>query len=187
MERLLCTSDGEINLYYATEADRKLVYDLSFEDKEVILSMFDDPSEFHWDEIRDADPIFFDGKPGLSKYLLIEYNNEIIGVCIHDHHAAPTDNMELHIWLRSTKYTGRGIGTRVVNMLVEYLSKDYNTKVFMMRPWIKNPRAVKTYEKCGFVIDNNYDLHQYYTAEEIAKVGYGPYSEAETVNMLLVK
>ena len=53
-----------------------------------------------------------------------------------------------------------------------------------MRPWIKNQRAIRTYEKCGFKVTNPFDLTLFFTQEEIEKYGNGAYSVEETVNML---
>lgn len=184
IKRKLCISDGEINILFARESDRRLIYDMSIEDPNIVLAMFDDPAEFKWSDIRDEKSEFFDEAPSLNKYLLIEYNNEIIGIFVHLNHKAPIVNEEFHIWFVSNKYTGRGLGTRVVNMMKDYINTTYNVDVFMMRPWTKNPRAVKTYEKCGFEIKKDFRLEDYFTAEEISKYGNGAYVEEETVNMI---
>lgn len=184
MSRKICVSDGEINMLFAKESDRRLIYDMSTENIEIILSMFDDPAEFRWEDIRDEKAEFFDENPSLNKYLLIQYNNEIIGMFIHLYHKAPIINEEFHIWFVSRKYTGRGLGTRVVSMMKNYIHEKYNINTFMMRPWIKNPQAIRTYEKCGFKIDNDFNLKSYFTSEEIEKYGNGAYSVEETVNMI---
>ena len=186
MERKICVTDGEINLLFAKETDRRLIYDMSVEDPEIVLSMFDDPTEFKWEEFRDEKAEFFDEQPSRTKYLLIEYNKEIVGVFCHVYHLAKTENMEFHIWFVSTKYTGKGMGSRVVAMMKEYIHKTYNIDTFIMRPWIKNPRAVRTYEKCGFKVVDDFDLNLFFTEKEIEKHGNGAYSVQETVNMVAV-
>ena len=186
MKRKICVTDGEINLVFAKETDRRLIYDMSVKDAEIVLSMFDNPADFRWEEIRDERKEFFDEQPSLNKYLLIEYNNEIIGIFCHVHHLASIVNMEFHIWFVSTKYTGKGLGTKVVQMMKEYISKSYQINTFIMRPWIKNPRAVRTYEKCGFEVTNPFDLELFFTPAEISKYGNGAYSVEETVNMVAV-
>ena len=186
MKRKICTTNGEVNLLFAQETDRRMIYDLSVQDMEVVLSMFDDPADFRWEEIRDERSEYFDEQPSMNKYLLIEYNNEIIGVFCHLHHAAPINNVEFHIWFVSSKYTGKGLGTKVVQMMKEYINKLYNINTFMMRPWIKNKRAIRTYEKCGFVVTDPFDLKLYFTPDEIAQYGNGAYCVEETVNMVAV-
>ncbi len=184
MKRKICISDNEINMLFAQEADRRMIYDKSIEDINIILSMFDNPDDFKWQDIRDEKDEFFDEIASLNKYLLIEYNNEIVGIFYHTNHLAKIENIEFHIWFVSKKYTGKGLGTRVVTMMKKYLNEMYGATVFMMRPWIKNPQAIRTYEKCGFEIMPNFNLNAYFTADEIAIYGNGAYTVEETVNMI---
>lgn len=186
MNRKICISDGEINMLLATEADRSLIYNMSIENPDIILSMFDNLDEFKWEYFRDEKNEFFDEKESLNNYLIIQYNNEIVGFFIHIHHLAPIDNEEFHIWFISRKHTGKGLGTRVVTMMKNYIHEVYGIKTFMMRPWIKNPQAIRTYEKCGFKIEKNFDLNLYFTPDEIKKDGNGAYSVEETVNMIAI-
>ena len=185
MERKTYLENEDIKLLFAKDEDRRFIYDLTFEESDVILSMFDDESGFHWEELRDERDVFFNEKPDLDKYLLIEYNSEIVGVFCHNYHNAPIENMEFHIWMRAMKYTGKGIGTRVLRMMIEHINKEYNINTFIMRPWTKNPRAVSAYKKCGFEVKENFELEKYFTKEEIEKYGNGAYVEEETVNMVL--
>ncbi len=186
MKRKICIADKEINILFAQETDRRLIYDLSIGDKNIILSMFENPDDFSWEDIQDEKGEFFDEIASMNKYLLIEYKNEIIGVFYHTHHAALIENVEFHIWFVSSKYTGKGLGTRVLTMMKEYINKTYNITTFLMRPWIKNPQAVHTYEKCGFEVITDFDLHSFFTAKEIAIDGNGAYSIEETVNMVSI-
>lgn len=184
MTRKICRSTDTINLLFAQETDRRLIYDLSIEDNDVILSMFNQPSDFHWAELRDEKPIYFNGEAGHSKYLLIEQGGQIVGVFCHVFHDAPIQNMELHIWMRGMKHTGKGIGSQVLTAMMDYLSQNYAITTFLMRPWTKNPRAVHVYQKCGFHIEADFDLTSYFTEAEIALHGNGAYTVEETVNML---
>lgn len=184
MNRTVCVTDNELTLLFTEETDRKFIYDESTKDKNILLSMFDDPKNFKWEDIRDENPDNFDGKAGENKYLLIEYKKEIIGVFVHAFHGAKIENMEFHIWFTSSKHTGKGIGSRVVQLMKEYINETYQIKTFMMRPWTKNPRAIRTYEKCGFKVIPNFPLGTYFTPAEIAKYGNGAYSVEETANMI---
>ncbi len=186
MKRKVCASDELINILFARESDRKLIYDLSIKDNEIILAMFDDPTDFRWEDIRDEKSEFFDENASLNKYLLIEFNNEIIGIFYHTYHPALIANVEFHIWFVSKKYTGRGLGTKIVSMMKDYIHTTYQINTFIMRPWIKNPQAIRTYEKCGFEIIENFDVEAYFTSEEIAIYGNGAYSVEQTVNMVAI-
>ncbi len=184
MKRKICVSDNEINMMYAQENDRRLIYDLSVVDSQIILSMFENPDDFKWEDIRDEEAEFFDEKESMNKYLLIEYNDEIIGIFYHTLHKAYIKNVEFHIWFVSKKYMGRGLGTRVVSMMKNYIHTKYGINTFIMRPWIKNLQAIRTYKKCGFEIERHFKLDNYFTADEIAEYGNGAYAVEETINMV---
>ncbi len=186
MSRKICVSNGELNMLFAQEADRRLLYDLSMADSEIVLSMFPDVSDFSWEDIRDEKAEFFNEQETQNKYLFIEYNKEIVGIFYHTYHDAPIANVEFHIWFVSKKHTGKGFGTKVVSMMKEYVHTKYAVNTFLMRPWIKNPQAIRTYEKCGFKQISEFEVEKYYTSDEIAKYGNGAYSEEETVNMVAV-
>ncbi len=186
MKRKECVSNGELTMLFAQESDRRLLYDLSMEDSEIILSMFNNLSDFRWEDIRDEKAEFFNERDSLNKYLFIEYNKEIVGIFYHTYHDAPITNVEFHIWFVSKKHTGKGIGTKAVSMMKNYLHQKFDINTFLMRPWTKNPQAIHTYEKCGFKQIHDFDIHQFFTPDEIEKYGNGAYSEEETANMLAV-
>lgn len=60
---------------------------------------------------------------------------------------------------------GKGIGTRMVRALVNYIQNEQITTAIVMDPHIDNLRAIRCYEKCGFVkkmmIDKTYWLMEY--------------------------
>ena len=44
----------------------------------------------------------------------------------------------------------KGIGTEIVNGMVEYLLNHLKAATIIMDPQIRNSRALRCYEKCGF-------------------------------------
>jgi RimJ/RimL family protein N-acetyltransferase len=157
---------------------------MAFEQPEIWQSMFEKKEDFDWAELRDEEEHFFGSKPGKNKYLLIQYNDEIIGTISHTYHNGNKINFELDTWLRSTAYTGKGIGSVVMKMLIENLVKQYGIKTFIIRPWVKNPRALRAYEKCGFKLRKDFDVSEYY-GKYLEQYGDGDYSAEETANMVL--
>lgn len=153
-------------------------------DDEIYHSMYTEKDGFPWEEIRDEEAEFFSAQPSKNKYLLIEHAGEIVGVLSHTHNKAPKENMELDIWLNATKHTNKGIGSESLKLLIDYLRKQYNTKTFIIRPWIKNRRAVRAYEKAGFKIVSNFNPAEYYT-KYLEEYGDGDYGPKETANMVL--
>lgn len=184
MQRNLYVKKDNIALFYAEEADRELIYNMAFEEDAIWQSMFDCKKDFDWAEIRDEEPQFFSNRPGYSKYLLIEYDSQIIGTISHTYNDGKIPNMELDMWLRSVKYLGKGIGTKVIKILVDRLVEDKGITTFIIRPWTKNPRAIKAYKKCGFVAIETFAPEDYY-GKYLDRWGQGNYPEGENMNMIL--
>jgi RimJ/RimL family protein N-acetyltransferase len=158
---------------------------MAFEDADIWQSMFKKKTEFEWAQIRDEEDHFFGSEPGKSKYLLIEYQSEIIGTISHTHHDGKIESFELDMWLRSTQYTGKGIGSTAINILIDYLLQQYSVNIFIIRPWIRNKRAIRAYEKCGFREREDFDVTDYY-GKYLEQYGDGDYGVEETCNMVLV-
>jgi len=184
MDRQVYAQNGDLTLLYAEYADRRLIYDMAFEDDLIWRSMLERREDFPWSELRDSEDYFFGSAPGRDKYLLIEYSGEIIGMISHTYNNGKIPNLELDTWLRSAEYTGRGIGSAVMKMLIDRLVLDHGIKTFIIRPWIKNPRAVRAYEKCGFKRREDFVPSDYY-GKYLEQYGDGDYSAGETVNMVL--
>jgi RimJ/RimL family protein N-acetyltransferase len=59
--------------------------------------------------------------------------------------------MELDIWMDGDNYCGKGYGTDAIITLSGYLHEEYNVNTFIMVPSLSNQRAIRSYEKAGFV------------------------------------
>ena len=175
--------DG-ITLLYAEPSDRRFIYAMAFEEPEIWQSMLAKKDDFKWSELREEEDHFFGSVPGKSKYLLIQYRGEIIGTISHTYNNGRIENLELDLWLRSEKYTGRGIGSAVITMLIDRLVEEYGIRTFIVRPWLKNARAVRAYEKCGFRRCKDFIPAEYY-GRYLEQYGEGDYGRQETANMVL--
>ena len=61
------------------------------------------------------------------------------------------DNIfEYDIFIGDKEYLSRGIGTKIVNYVNNYIYKNYLCDCIVLRPFKRNERAVKCYKKCGF-------------------------------------
>ena len=58
---------------------------------------------------------------------------------------------ELDIWMRSEQYCGQGFGSDALLTLCEYLVRQFGVQEFMVQPSARNRRAIRAYEKIGFV------------------------------------
>ena len=63
---------------------------------------------------------------------------------------------EYDIFIGESEYLLRGIGTKVVNYINNYIYENYLCDCIVLRPFKRNKRAIKFYEKCGFEIVDEY-------------------------------
>ena len=174
----------KISLICAGQSDKRMIYDMANEEKDIHDMMFcGENTEYTWDEFNEYEDEYFTGTPCRNNYWLIKLDDEVIGTISHSYNDAKIENMELDIWLRSVKYTGKGYGTDAINQLTDYLIKRYDTKTFMMRPGKHNIGAIKCYEKCGFKITDDFNPADYYTAD-MSEWLDGDYGVDGTVNMV---
>ena len=103
----------------------------------------------NWDEFNEEFEDFYYQESGRDKgsIMIIEEDGEEIGcMCYASFHLNPGKS-ELDIWLKSQECCGKGNGTNALILLSEYLSSNYDVKDFIIRPSIKNKRAIRSYEK----------------------------------------
>ncbi len=184
MDRKVFAQQEDITLLFAEEPDRRMIYDMAFEEPGIWRSFAETRDEFPWSVVEDEDPCFFGREPGKSKYLLIHYQGKIIGTISYAHNDGRTENFELDIWLRSESYTGKGIGSSTMKLLIRTLVVRHGVKTFIIRPWSKNPRAIKAYEKCGFLEKKDFRPEEYY-GSNLDLYGPGDHEPGENCNMVL--
>ncbi len=83
---------------------------------------------------------------------MIELDNKKIGII---QYTKKEDAYEVDIFIGETNLLNKGIGTKVIKFFSNYLLKLGN-KVIMC-PLKENKRAIKCYEKCGFIIEKEYE------------------------------
>lgn len=69
-------------------------------------------------------------------------------------------------FIGETKYWNKGIGTKLVKSMVEYLLKEKNVDKVIMDPQCWNHRAIACYEKCGFVKKKLLPFHEMHEGEK---------------------
>ena len=129
--------------------------------------------------------IFFTGSaPSDRRRFIIAHDGEAVGFISYCFFHLKPHKSELDIWLNSEANCGKGFGTDAIVSLVEYLAETLGVCECIMRPSVKNARAVAAYKKAGFeasaMLPGDYFLDEY-----VARYGDGDYGEAETA--LLVK
>ncbi len=80
-------------------------------------------------------------------YIII-YNNKDIGhVQIYKYNDT---TYEYDLFIGEEEYLNKGIGTIIVNKINDIIYKEYKATSIILRPFKRNIRAIKCYEKCGF-------------------------------------
>jgi RimJ/RimL family protein N-acetyltransferase len=148
-----------ITLRPATPEDRRTIYEwAAFSD--VTQAMMGPPTYPEhpvptWEEFcEDHQPHFFDGSaPDLGRCFILTVDDEPVGQVYYndiDEHAGKR-RTELDVWMRAEKYCGGGYGSDALLTLCEYLARQLAVQEFMVQPSARNPRAIRAYEKIGFV------------------------------------
>lgn len=182
-----------ITLREATNEDRKKTYnwlyysdfsdylnDLEGINKETI------PSYEYYKEEEYMD-YFFDGsQPEKGRaYIIVCKNNvktEDIGIVSYTSFHLLNKITEFDIWLKGLTYTGHGYGTKALLRLVGIV-KDMGYEKVIIRPSKHNKRAIKSYQKAGFV-EEKFEPEKYYGKEYIPKFSEGDYGPGGDVFMV---
>jgi aminoglycoside 6'-N-acetyltransferase len=68
-------------------------------------------------------------------------------------------------FIGETEYWGKGYGTKLIKMLTQYLTTTRKATKIVMDPQQWNERAIRCYEKCGFVKKKELLNHEYHEGE----------------------
>jgi len=92
--------------------------------------------------------------PEKGRLFLIQHEGEAVGMVAHNDvvtTSAGERASELDIWLRRPGDVGRGIGSAAVSAALDLLKRDLGVELAFLQPSGRNPRAIRAYEKAGFV------------------------------------
>lgn len=99
-----------------------------------------------------------------QQLFFINYNDNKIGfVQIYKYDDKKSESLkkydsiyEYDIFIGESEYLLREIGTKVVNYINNYIYENYLCDCIVLRPFKRNKRAIKCYEKSGFEIVDEY-------------------------------
>jgi len=151
--RVVSTIDGRVvSLRPATMADRRTIYDWSHA-SDVARFLYPggpagDPFNVWCADWKDH---YFTGEaPRLGRVFVVLHEDVPVGMVAYND-ILPGGRVELDIWMSCEAHCGRGFGPDAIRALCAYLAAEFGVRTFMMQPSAGNPRAVRAYEKAGFV------------------------------------
>lgn len=65
------------------------------------------------------------------------------------------------------EYWNRGIGSKYVQMVLEFLKAEQNADAVILDPWKSNARAIRAYEKAGFKIIAELPEHEVHEGKKV--------------------
>ncbi len=143
----------------------------------------------NWDEFQEAFEDFYymeSGKESGSVMIIINENEEVGCTCYTSFHLH-NQMAELDIWLKSESTCGKGIGTQALKDTINYLNKEFSINKFLIRPSEKNIRAIKSYQKAGFIYRNDKEdtLRRFYKPIFFDTYKSGDYGFENTAVLIL--
>lgn len=77
---------------------------------------------------------------------IYKYNNEISLKELENY----KNIYEYDLFIGEEEYLSKGIGSNVVNLVNKMIYENYKADAIILRPFKRNVRAIKCYEKCDF-------------------------------------
>ena len=174
-----------IDLTPATLDDRQKVYDWCFH-SETTKSHSGPPdypeSPFpSFDEFYDdyADYFFIGAAPADGRGFIILHGGEAVGFISYCSFHLKQHKSELDIWMNLEANCGKGFGTDAIISLAAYLGETMQVREVIMRPSLKNLRAIRSYKKAGLE-ESNQVPGDYLLDKYLSVYGDGDYGAGET-------
>lgn len=155
---------------------------LETKDAELLIKWLSDPTVLKYYEGRDrahdielVQEHFFENRDEITQ-CIIQYQSVDIGYIqfylINDEEVEKYGFSEfsgkiygMDQFIGEPSFWNRGIGTQLINETVRYLIDQKEAKKVVMDPQAWNTRALKVYEKCGFVKTKYLEKHEYHEGQ----------------------
>ena len=94
---------------------------------------------------------YFDGtRPYGGRMFVVAADGDEVGCIAHGPIDLLNDVVEVDAWLSSAKHAGRGIGSRALALLTDWLQASYGVNRFLARPSRRNVHALRAFRRAGF-------------------------------------
>ncbi len=102
---------------------------------------------------------------GIQKVFIIQYKGKDIGLIqlYKFEYDIKLDELkdfkniyEYDLFIGEKEYLSKGIGTIIVKLINEMLYSNYGADAIILRPFKRNTRAIKCYEKCDYKLIKEY-------------------------------
>ena len=128
---------------------------------------------------------FFTGsRPKDGRGFLIMAGGEPVGFTSYSAFHLKPARAELDIWMKNEAACGKGYGTDAVQALGAFLREALAIRELIIAPAAKNTRAVRSYEKAGFVRTGR-PMRDFLLEDYLSQYGDGDYGTGGTA--ILVK
>lgn len=142
-----------------------------------------------WEGFQEAFEDFYYMESGkrFGSVMIIFHENKEVGCTCYACFHLNNQMAELDIWLNSESECGKGIGTQALKDTINYLYKELGINKFLIRPSEKNIRAIKSYQKAGFIYCNHKEdvLRKYYKLDSFNTYKNGDYGFENTAVLIL--
>ncbi|MCL2616888.1 MAG: GNAT family N-acetyltransferase [Defluviitaleaceae bacterium] len=181
---------NKVTLIPATLDDRRNVYEWCFHSE--VTKWHAGPPHFPnvdiptYEEFCEdyMDYFFTDEEPEKGRGFIITHDDEPVGFISYTAYHLKPRKSELDIWMNREAFCGKGFGTDAITSLMKFMGSTMGIREFIMRPSVKNSRAISSYNKAGFE-ESDAVPEDYLLAEYVQVYGDGDYGEGESV--LLVR
>lgn len=97
--------------------------------------------------------IEYNNKP-IGYIQFYKINNEIYEITKEDYDKLVSSGktaMAIDLFIGDTSLRNKGIGTKILKLLIKTIFEKYDTDVILIDPKVNNPRAISCYKKSGFI------------------------------------
>ena len=118
---------------------------------------------------------FDDSLPHAGRCFIIVAGDEDVGVISYNQIDEASGETELDIWLRSEMDCGKGYGSNALWVLCAFLRHSRGVTRAVVRPSLRNRRAIAAYRRAGF------EVSPLSADEQEARYGKGDYGDTVTL------